>query len=132
MERYVKDMLIEMGTMVPRCSTRRSCRRRTPTWARSRRARPRRRRRASRNIPQKAARNAGALVLDLQKRTGALHAAMHKAEGMHEDLVKCAQFLTGPGAAAMEACRGIADKLEVTIGDEYWPLPRYREMLFPV
>ena len=33
---------------------------------------------------------------------------------------------------AMLACRELSDKLEVSIGDEYWPLPRYREMLFPV
>jgi glutamine synthetase len=32
----------------------------------------------------------------------------------------------------MAAVRGIADAIELTIGDEYWPLPRYREMVFPV
>ena len=32
----------------------------------------------------------------------------------------------------MEAVRGASDRLEINIGDGYWPLPRYREMLFPV
>jgi len=26
----------------------------------------------------------------------------------------------------------VSDELELTVGDEYWPLPKYREMLFPV
>jgi glutamine synthetase len=132
MERYVKDMLIEMGTMVEMLDTQILPASYAYLGALAEGA-AKAKAAGIRNIPQKAAAEyAGALVLDLQKRTGALHSAMHKAEGMHEDLVKCAQFLTGPGAAAMEACRGIADRLEVTIGDEYWPLPRYREMLFPV
>ena len=25
-----------------------------------------------------------------------------------------------------------SDALEVLVGDEHWPLPKYREMLFPV
>ena len=32
----------------------------------------------------------------------------------------------------MAACRAVSDQLEVTVGDAYWPLPRYREILFPV
>ena len=32
----------------------------------------------------------------------------------------------------MAAVRDVADALELAVGDEYWPLPRYREMLFPV
>jgi len=26
----------------------------------------------------------------------------------------------------------VCDALELIVGDDYWPLPKYREMLFPV
>jgi len=26
----------------------------------------------------------------------------------------------------------VCDALELSVGDDYWPLPKYREMLFPV
>ncbi len=32
----------------------------------------------------------------------------------------------------MAEVRAASDALELLIGDEYWPLPKYREMLFPV
>jgi glutamine synthetase len=82
-----------------------------------------------------AAAAAGALakqVAQLQKGVAALHAAVEKAESMHESPTKCAQFLTSVGADAMAAVREVCDALELAIGDEYWPLPRYREMVFPV
>jgi len=85
------------------------------------------------SVPQKAAAEAtGKVVTSLQAKSAALHAAIKKAHSMHEDIAKCAAFLTSGGHDAMGACRELSDKLEVTIGDEYWPLPRYREMLFPV
>jgi glutamine synthetase len=31
-------------------------------------------------------------------------------------------------AEVREAC----DALELVVGDEFWPLPKYREILFPV
>ena len=71
-------------------------------------------------------------VTELQKRVSALHAAVEKAEGMHETPAKCAQFVTSTGADCMAAVREVTDALELAIGDDYWPLPRYREMVFPV
>ncbi len=71
-------------------------------------------------------------VTELQKRAAALHAAVEKAESMHEHPTKCAQFLTSTGAGAMAAVRDVSDAIELVVGDEYWPLPRYREMVFPV
>ena len=35
-------------------------------------------------------------------------------------------------ADAMAKVRSACDALEVAIDDECWPLPKYREMLFPV
>jgi glutamine synthetase len=32
----------------------------------------------------------------------------------------------------MQEVRDAVDALELVVGDEYWPVPRYREMLFPV
>jgi glutamine synthetase len=84
-------------------------------------------------VPQVEAANAtGKTVADLQKKTAALVSAIGKAEGMHDAMEKQAKFLTADGAEAMAVVRELSDRLELTIGDEYWPLPRYREMLFPV
>ena len=55
-----------------------------------------------------------------------------KTEGMHDDVTKQAKLLTSAGADAMAAVRADADSLELTVSDELWPLPKYREMLFPV
>lgn len=68
----------------------------------------------------------------LQKKRTELAKAITKAEGMHEDIVAQADFLTGPACDVMDEVRTAVDGLELSIGDEFWPLPRYREMLFPV
>jgi len=44
----------------------------------------------------------------------------------------CAKLLTSEGADAMAAVRETVDALELVVGDEFWPLPKYREILFPV
>ena len=49
---------------------------------------------------------------------------------MHEEIEKQAEFLTRTGAETMAATRQASDALEVSIDDELWPLPKYREMLF--
>ena len=79
-----------------------------------------------------AANETSAIVGALQRGAGALRASIGKAEGMHHSPAKQAQYLTSSGADAMGAVRELSDLLELRIGDEYWPLPRYREMLFPV
>ncbi len=71
-------------------------------------------------------------VAALQKTSAALRGAVTMADAMHDAPLKCAQFLTSTGAASMEAVRTVADAMELTMGDAYWPLPRYREMVFPV
>ena len=84
-------------------------------------------------VPQRAAAEAvGKRVVALQKAAAALHAAIQKAETLHHDPAKQAQFLTSTGADSMAAVRAQSDALELTVGDDFWPLPRYREMLFPV
>ncbi len=61
-----------------------------------------------------------------------MHTAIAKAESLEHEAEKQAKFLTADGAGAMAAVREVADTLELTVGDAYWPLPRYRVMLFPV
>jgi glutamine synthetase len=51
---------------------------------------------------------------------------------MHDDVVAQAGLLTGQGADRMADVRRCSDALELVVGDEHWPLPKYREMLFPV
>ncbi|MEO7520715.1 MAG: glutamine synthetase III [Gemmatimonas sp.] len=71
-------------------------------------------------------------ALALQKKRTDIAKIIAKAEAMHDDMHAQARYLTSTGCDAMGATREAADALEITIGDEYWPLPRYREMLFPV
>ena len=72
------------------------------------------------------------MIQELQSASVALGKAIDKAEGMHEELEEQAEFLTHTGADAMAATRVASDALELLVDDELWPLPKYREMLFPV
>ncbi|MEP6990760.1 MAG: glutamine synthetase III [bacterium] len=85
------------------------------------------------STPQVAAANeVGAKIETLRKRRDALDDLLTKAEAMHDDAPKQAKLLTGAVADAMAAAREASDALELTVSDEMWPLPKYREMLFPV
>ena len=84
-------------------------------------------------IPQiDAANEVGALIEQLRERRKTLGDAIAKAEHEHESVDACAKLLTGPGADAMASVRATCDALELIVGDEFWPLPKYREILFPV
>ena len=72
------------------------------------------------------------LVATLQKKRAELAKATTKAEALHDDADAQAKYLTSTGCDIMGEVREACDALEVTVGDEFWPLPRYREMLFPV
>jgi glutamine synthetase len=132
MERYVKDILIEMHTLKEIVDTLvlPAAFEYSGTLAQ-----------AAANavtagikvVPQVAAANElGALIESLRERRSALVAAIEKAEGLHDDLGKQARFLTSTGADAMLAVREVSDQIELTVSDECWPLPKYREILFPV
>jgi glutamine synthetase len=84
-------------------------------------------------IPQiEAANRVGALITELEAGRSALVKAMERAEGMHDDPEKLAEFLTSEGADRMAEVRKASDALELIVSDDLWPLPKYREMLFPV
>jgi glutamine synthetase len=72
------------------------------------------------------------MVAELQRAHDRLDAALEKAESLHDSPDDQARFLTADGANAMADVRKAADALELTVADAEWPLPKYREMLFPV
>lgn len=132
LERYIKDILIELHTtaemtdtmILPAAHRYLATLVNSAAAAKSAGVRP---------IPQVGAANAvSALVDDLTKASTALHAVILKAEGMHRDAPRQAQYLTSAGVGAMTEVRAAADALELRMDDASWPLPRYREMLFPV
>jgi glutamine synthetase len=132
MERYVKDMLIEMHTLkeivdtvvLPAAFTYSG----TLATAAANAVTA-----GIKVVPQVAAANElGTLIESLRDRRNALVAAIEKAEGLHDDLAKQARFLTSTGADSMLAEREVSDQIELSVSDECWPLPKYREILFPV
>jgi glutamine synthetase len=132
LERYVKDMLIEMHTMREMVDTLvlpaafEYSGRLAEAASQAKAA-------GIKSIPQVAAANTlGAAIVELQKHRTALGKAIDKAEGLHDDLVAQAELLTSAGADAMHDVRRCADALELSVSDDVWPLPKYREMLFPV
>ena len=132
LERYIKDMLIEMHTLreivdtmvLPAAFSYAGELAESAAQAKSA---------GIKVIPQVAAANdLGALITDLQKHRAAMGKVLDKAEAMHDDLEKQAQLLTSAGADAMAEVRKFCDAIELAVSDDCWPLPKYREMLFPV
>ena len=132
LERYIKDMLIEVHTLIelvdtfvlPAAFKYSGELANAASQAKSA---------GIKNIPQIDAANAiGALIIDLQKHRAALGKVLDKAEGMHDEMAKQAEVLTSTGADTMTAVRKCCDAIELSVSDECWPLPKYREMLFPV
>lgn len=132
LERYVKDMIIEMSTMAEMADTL-VLPAANAYYASLAQAAANAKAAGVKVIPQVEAANAiGTLIAGAEKAARALHAAIAKAETMHDDLARQAQFLTSTGADAMAAVRAASDTLELKVDDALWPLPKYREMLFPV
>jgi glutamine synthetase len=132
MERYVKDMLIELHTLgqvvdtmiLPACYAYHGLLADGASKAKTA---------GIVSIPQiDAANEVGALIEQLRDRREALGKVIERAEHKHEDLDACGKLLTSDGADSMAAVRESCDALELIVGDEFWPLPKYREMLFPV
>ncbi|MDB4909822.1 MAG: Glutamine synthetase type protein, partial [Gemmatimonadetes bacterium] len=132
LERYVKDMLIEIHTLeeiidtlvLPASFSYLASLTRSAADAKTA---------GVTTVPQLEAANAiAALIQQLQTRRAALGKVTAKAEGMHEELEAQAKLLTADGADRMADVREISDTLELVVSDDLWPLPKYREMLFPV
>jgi glutamine synthetase len=132
LERYIKDMLIEMHTLREMIDTLvlpaafEYSGKLAEAASQAKNA-------GIKTIPQvDAANKIGGLIVQLQKHRATLGKVIDKAEGMHDDLVKQAELLTAAGADSMAEVRKCADALELSVSDDCWPLPKYREMLFPV
>jgi glutamine synthetase len=69
---------------------------------------------------------------ELQERRDTLAAVIAEVDAQHEAPEAQAHRLTREGMASMQRVREASDALELLMTDELWPLPKYREMLFPV
>ena len=132
LERYVKDMLIEIHTLdeivdtmiLPASFSYLASLTRSAADAKAAGVKP---------VPQLDAANAiSELIQQLQTRRAALGKVAAKAEGMHDELEAQARLLTADGADRMAEVRETSDALELVVSDDLWPLPKYREMLFPL
>jgi glutamine synthetase len=132
MERYIKDMLIETHTLgqivdtmiLPACYAYHGALADAASKAKAA---------GIKSVPQIAAANeVGALIDQLRSARADLAKVIENAEHMHDDVDGCGKLLTSKGADAMAAVREASDALELIVGDEFWPLPKYREILFPV
>ena len=132
LERYIKDMLIEMYTLreivdtmvLPAAFAYAGELAEAASQAKSA---------GIKVIPQvTAANDLGSLITDLQKHRTAMGKVIDKAESMHDDIAKQAELLTAAGADTMAEVRKCCDAIELAVSDDCWPLPKYREMLFPV
>ncbi len=68
------------------------------------------------------------LIVDLKSQLEKLDAAASEAES--DDIEKKADRLAHRVVPALAAVREVCDKIEETVDDALWPLPKYREMLF--
>jgi len=131
-ERYVKDMLIELHTLremvdtlvVPAAYAYLSQLSSSASQAKTA---------GIAVVPQVASANQiGELVQELQEFREDLSDVIARAEAKHDDPPAQAELLTKEGADTMAEVRKVCDALELVVGDDFWPLPKYREMLFPI
>ena len=69
------------------------------------------------------------LIGSLQQKRATLETGFNKVETLSSEEDK-AKALSLEVSAAMLDVRKVCDDLEAVLADEYWPLPKYREMLF--
>ena len=132
LERYIKDMLIELhmlGEMVDTLvmpAAFQYCAMLVDSAAAAKTA-------GVSPIPQtETANRVAKLIQQLQSGRAELGKVVERAEGTHDAIEKQAKLLTSDGADRMADVRITCDALELIVGDEHWPLPKYREILFPV
>ena len=131
-ERYVKDMLIELHTIREMVNTLILPAAYKYSGSLAKAAAEGKAAGIS-HLPQvEAANRIGGMIEDLEKNLAELSRIIDKVEGLHDAPEKQAKMLTSDGADRMQAVRDCCDALEVSVSDEVWPLPKYREMLFPV
>jgi glutamine synthetase len=131
-ERYIKDMLIEMHTLsemvdtlvLPAAYSYAGMLATSASAAKSA---------GITEIPQvERANEVGRLAKKLKAQRDAMIKVRDRAEEMHDSLTRAAMLLTSDGADSMADVRASCDALELLVADDAWPLPKYREMLFPI
>ena len=70
------------------------------------------------------------LFNELVEKTFALEEANGYPNGIEEEGMDLAIYARDKQLAAMDDVREVADKLERIVSDNYWPLPKYSEMMF--
>lgn len=73
-----------------------------------------------------------ALLASFQQKINQLHAENTQAAAMHDDTYNQALFYQNRVFEAMHVLRSDADELESLVGEDYWPVPTYADMLFSV
>ncbi|HEY0776599.1 MAG TPA: glutamine synthetase III [Gemmatirosa sp.] len=131
-ERYVKDMLIELHTIAEVVDTLVLPAAYGYANALARGAAHAKQAGITKAPQVAAAERVGGMIESLEQARTTLGQVIERAEGGHGDEAATARLLTSEGADAMAAVRAVSDALELVVPDEQWPLPKYREMLFPV
>lgn len=72
------------------------------------------------------------LIVKLNENIGILEAAVEKADNFDGDIYDLGMMYRYEVFEEMEKLRECADKLEVVVDKEFWPLPTYEDMLFNV
>jgi glutamine synthetase len=92
---------------------------------------------AGRHLAEMLAAQLSELASEVSELTGelvdqlkALESANLAENQPHGDILEHAKYMHETVVPAMDAVRAVADKLEKTVADDLWPLPKYSEMLF--
>lgn len=72
------------------------------------------------------------LIVKLNENIGILEAVVEKADNFDGDIYDLGMMYRYEVFEEMEKLRQYADKLEVVVDKEFWPLPTYEDMLFNV
>ncbi|HUN80858.1 MAG TPA: glutamine synthetase III [Phycisphaerae bacterium] len=78
----------------------------------------------------KCLKNVSSLTAKLQSALDSLDDVRSRADHGSGDHFKAACFYRDSVKPAMNEVRNVADQLELIVDDKYWPIPKYREMLF--
>lgn len=132
MERYAKDMLIELNTLTEMAQTQilpaalEYIGSLAEAAANAKAA-------GFKVIPHvDVANKVGEMAQTLKARIETLIDVIDRSNALHEDVEKQTVLLTSEGAQRMDEVREVCDALELVVDNALWPLPKYREMLFPV
>ena len=127
-ERYIKNLLIEVDTLrqmidtsiLPACFAYHGTLVQTVAFAKQ----------IGTDAPeQDMMSKVGKLISALKLKREELENVYRKVETISSEEEK-AKYLSREVSVAMLDARTICDELEAVVSDDFWPLPKYREMLF--